>query len=152
MEENRSHWFNTEIREGKTYVFDPLRNRFVLLTPEEKVRQGVLRYLVEQKGVPRGLLAVEYSIKVNGLDKRCDAVVFSKDGKPLMIVECKAPDVLLTPNTLAQALRYYSALYPRFLLLSNGSVTNCFQVKKGSLRVMDFVPNYAEMGDNEVEI
>ena len=69
-----------------------------------------------------------------------------------MIVECKAPDVLLTPNTLAQALRYYSALYPRFLLLSNGSVTNCFQVKKGSLRVMDFVPNYAEMGDNEVEI
>ena len=138
-------WFKTETREGKAFVFDPLRKRFVLLTPEEEVRQKMLYLLVEHLKVPSGLLAVEYSLKVNGLDKRADAVVFAPDGAPLMVVECKAPTVEVTPSVLDQALRYHSALKPRFLLLSNGTTTYCFKAGVQGLKPLDHLPDYAEM-------
>ena len=145
MPEQPLQWFKTEEREGRTCVFDPLRRRFVALTPEEEVRQKVLYLLVEHLRVPAGRVAVEYSVKVNGLDKRCDAVVFDAEGRPLMIVECKAPSVTLTQATLEQAVRYHSALRPRFLLLSNGSTTYCFKAEGLSLRSMDHLPDYGEM-------
>lgn len=138
-------WFKTRTQEGKTQVFDPLRRRYCALTSEEEVRQKVLYLLVEHLGVPQGLLAVEYSIKVNGLDKRCDAVVFGREGEPLMIVECKAASVQLTQKTLDQAVRYYSALHPKFLMLYNGENCYCFKTENGSLNAMDHLPNYQEM-------
>ena len=138
-------WFKTKTLEGKTQVFDPLRRRYCALTPEEEVRQKVLYLLVEHLGVPQGLLAVEYSVKVNGLDKRCDAVVFGREGEPLMIVECKAVSVQLTQKTLDQAVRYYSALHPKYLLLYNGENCYCFKTENGSLKAMDHLPNYEEM-------
>lgn len=137
-------WFKTQVREGKTMVFDPLRKKYCALTPEEEVRQKVLYLLVEHLGVPPGLLAVEYSVKVNGLDKRCDAVAFAKDGAPLMIVECKASSVMLSQAVLDQAIRYYSALHPRYLLLYNGIQCYCFRVEEGSLSPMDHLPLYSE--------
>lgn len=126
-------------------VFDPLRKRYCALTPEEEVRQKVLYLLVEHLGVPAGLLAVEYSIKVNGLDKRCDAVVFDKEGRPLMIVECKAASVKLTQNVLEQAVRYHSALRPKYLMLYNGKECYCFQTGKGKLNALDHLPTYTEL-------
>jgi len=138
-------WFKTRTQEDKTQVFDPLRKRYCTLTPEEEVRQKVLYMLVEHLDVPAGLLAVEYSIKVNGLDKRCDAVVFGKDGNPLMIVECKAVTVQISPKTMEQAVRYYSALHPKFLMLYNGLNCYCFKTESGSLKTMDHLPNYLEM-------
>jgi type I site-specific restriction-modification system R (restriction) subunit len=145
MEQQKLSWFKTEQREGKTYVFDPLRRRHVALTPEEEVRQKVLYLLVEHLHVPAGLVAVEYSVKVNGLDKRCDAVVFGSDGSPLMIVECKAQSVKITAKTLDQAVRYYSALRPKFLLLYNGADCHCLKVENGVLQPMDHLPDYDEM-------
>jgi type I site-specific restriction-modification system R (restriction) subunit len=145
MPNTRLPWFKTETREDKTFVFDPLRRRFVALTPEEEVRQKVLYLLVEHLGVPAGRLAVEYSVKVNGLDKRCDAVLFDAEGRPLMIVECKAPSVTLSQSTLEQAVRYHSALHPRFLLLSNGAMLFCYKVEGAALQAMDHLPDYAEM-------
>ncbi len=127
------------------FVFDPLRRRFVALTPEEKVRQQMLCLLVEHLHVPAGLLAVEYSVKVNGLDKRADAVVFGTDGHPVMIVECKAATVKLTEAVLEQAIRYHSALRPKYLLLSNGIVTYCYLVDGQTLSPLDHLPDYAEM-------
>lgn len=138
-------WFETEEREGRMFVFDPLRRRFVALTPEEKVRQQMLCLLVEHLHVPAGLLAVEYSVKVNGLDKRADAVVFGTDGRPIMIVECKAATVKLTEAVLEQAIRYHSALRPKYLLLSNGNVTYCYLVDGQTLSPLDHLPDYAEM-------
>ena len=138
-------WFKTEEREGRTYVFDPLRRRFVALTPEEEVRQKVLYLLVEHLKVPAGLLAVEYSVKVNGMDKRADAVVFGAEGQPLMIVECKAASVALTEAVLDQAVRYHSALKPKFLLLTNGTATYCFKAEGQALVPLDHLPDYAEM-------
>ena len=138
-------WFKTEEREGRTYVYDPLRRRQVVLTPEEEVRQRVLYLLVERLKVPAGLLAVEYSVKVNGLDKRADAVVFGTEGSPLMIVECKAPTVTLSGAVLEQAVRYHSALKPKYLLLSNSATTYCFKVEGQALSPLDHLPDYAEM-------
>ena len=145
MGASRLQWFKTEEHEGRRMVFDPLRRRFVALTPEEEVRQKVLYLLVEQLHVPAGLIAVEYSVKVNGLDKRCDAVVFGKEGCPLMIVECKAPSVKLTEKVLDQAVRYHSALMPRYLMLYNGESCYCFRVTEGGLQPLDHLPEYAEM-------
>lgn len=145
MEQQKLQWFKTELREGKTLVFDPLRRRFVALTPEEEVRQKVLYLLVEHLHVPAGLVAVEYSVKVNGMDKRCDVVVFDTNGRPLMVVECKAQSVKITAKTLDQAVRYYAALQPRFLLLYNGHDCHCLKVENGALQSMDHLPDYAEM-------
>ena len=138
-------WFMTKTENGKTLVFDPLRKKYVMLTPEEEVRQKTIHHLVENLAVPAGLLAVEYSIRVNGMDKRCDAVVFGNDMQPLMIVECKAPAVKITQKALEQAVRYYSALHPRFLLLFNGKDCLCFKVQGNTLQAMDHLPDYQEM-------
>ena len=138
-------WFKTVDQDGRTLVFDPLRKRYCTLTPEEEVRQKALYLLVEHLSVPAGLLAVEYSIKVNGLDKRCDAVVFGNDGLPLMILECKAASVKLSQNTLEQAVRYHSALQPKYLMLYNGVECYCFKSENGVLKTMDHLPSYKEM-------
>ena len=140
-------WFKTITQGDKTLVFDPLRKRYCTLTPEEEVRQKALYLLVEHLGVPSGLLAVEYSIKVNGLDKRCDAVVFGRDGNPLMIVECKAASVKLTQNTLDQAVRYYSALQSKYLMLYNGQECYCFKTENGTLEALDHLPLYSELSE-----
>lgn len=145
MAGQRLQWFKTEEREGRNFVFDPLRKRFVLLTPEEEVRQKVLYLLVEHLKVPAGLIAVEYSLKVNGLDKRADAVVFGAQGHPIMIVECKAATVTLTQAVLEQAVRYHSALHPRYLLLTNGVVTYCYLVEGQSIKPLDYLPDFGEM-------
>ena len=145
MPEQSLQWFKTEKREGRTYVFDPLRRRQVVLTPEEEVRQKVLYLLVEQLQVPAGLVAVEYSLKVNGMDKRADVVVFGKEGLPLMVVECKAPTVTLTEAVLDQAVRYHSALKPNYLLLTNGTSMYCFKAEGQGLRSMDHLPGFSEM-------
>lgn len=126
-------------------IFDPLRKRYCTLTPEEEVRQKALYVLVEHLGVPAGLIAVEYTIKVNGLDKRCDAVVFGKDGSPLMILECKAATVKLTQKALEQIVRYHSTLQPKCLMLYNGQECYCFKSENGGLIALDHLPSYSEL-------
>lgn len=122
------NWFNTIIEDNRTKVFDPIRKIYCTLTPEEEVRQKMLYYLVEQKKYPAGLIAVEYSIKVNGLPKRCDIVVFNKETKPKMIVECKAEYVPITQKVLDQAIRYYSGLNAEYLVLTNGKTMFCYHI------------------------
>lgn len=122
------NWFNTIIEDGRIKVFDPIRKIYCTLTPEEEVRQKMLYYLVEQKKYPSGLIAVEYSIKVNSLPKRCDIVVFNKEAKPVMIVECKAEYVPITQKVLDQAIRYYSGMKVDYLLLTNGKTMFCYHI------------------------
>ena len=122
------NWFNTIIDDGKTKVFDPIRKIYCTLTPEEEVRQKTLYYLVDIKKYPAGLIAVEYSIKVNNLPERCDIVVFNKSGLPEMIVECKAETVPITQKVLDQAIRYFSGLNVNYLLLTNGKTMFCYHI------------------------
>jgi len=143
-----TEWFKTSNNNGKVQIFDPIRQRYVALTPEEQVRQYTLKILVEQILVPQGLIAVEYSIKVNKLDKRCDIVVFDRAGNPLVIVECKAAEVKICDKTLDQAVRYYSALKPKYLILTNGASIFCFKATEGGLVQLEKIPPYDEMTAN----
>ena len=122
------NWFTTIIEDEKIKVFDPIRKIYCALTPEEEVRQKLLYYLVEVKKYPAGLIAVEYSIKVNNLPKRCDIVVFNKSGLPEMIVECKSESVPITQKVLDQAIRYYSGLNVNYILLTNGKTMFCYHI------------------------
>ncbi len=144
-----AEWLKAEMRNGKQMVFDPFRKRYVAYTPEEHVRQCTLRMLVEQQGVPRGLIAVECPVKVNRLNKRCDIVVFDKAARPLAIVECKAATVAIDNSVLDQAVRYYTALKPRYLVLTNGVVLFCFRVTTAGLVQLEKMPMYEEMTEDE---
>ena len=133
-------FFKTQIIDNKTQVFDPLRRQWVSLTPEEQVRQKMLYYLVETRKVAAGLIAVEYSIKVNNLPKRCDIVIFNNLGEPQMIVECKAETVPITEKVLDQAIRYYSGLKVKYLTLTNGKTMFCYKVEEGRIETLSEFP------------
>ena len=107
-------------KEGKTYIFDNIRKKYVFLSPEEWVRQNTIRYLTETLKYPSALMAVEYPFHVNRMKKRADIVVFKPAGKPWLLVECKAPQVAVTRRTLEQALRYNMELNTPYFMLTNG--------------------------------
>jgi type I site-specific restriction endonuclease len=106
--------------DSKRQIFDESRKRFVALTPEEWVRQNFLQYLVTEKQYPRSLISVEGSLKLYKRKKRTDIVVYDKQGKALLIVECKAPEVRIDQNVFDQIVRYNMALQVNYLILTNG--------------------------------
>src|SRR5690554_1836171 len=99
----------------QVYVWCDFRKKILLLTPEEWVRQHVLHFLVEHKSVPLPLIASEYKIEVNQLTRRCDGVVFGSNGKPIGVVECKAPEIKLTENVFHQIAQYNHKLMVEWL-------------------------------------
>ena len=105
---------------GREEIFDPLRRRFVALTPEEWVRQHMIGFLTGQLGYPASLISVETALKYNRLRKRTDIVIHGTGGQPGMIVECKAPEVPLTRAVLEQAAMYNMPLQVKYLVLTNG--------------------------------
>ncbi|MFK5889970.1 MAG: type I restriction enzyme HsdR N-terminal domain-containing protein [Flavobacteriaceae bacterium] len=106
--------------ENKTYIFDVIRKKYVLLTPEEWVRQHVVHFLMNSKGYPKSLINVEKQLIVNNLKKRTDIIVFSKTGAPHIIVECKAPSVKITQKTFDQISRYNLKIKAKYLMVTNG--------------------------------
>lgn len=116
------------VKNGKEYVFDIVRKKDIVLTPEEWVRQQILHYLVFQKLYPASLLSVEKKIKVGQLNKRYDIVVYHHE-KPWLIVECKGENESLNEQTLQQILAYQSNLGARYLALSNGREVAVFNIK-----------------------
>ena len=97
-------------RDGRTVVFDELRRKYVALTPEEWVRQHFVAYLVNQKKFPRGLIGNEISLTLNKCNRRCDTIVYDRNGNPLCIAEYKAPHVEITRKTFDQIVRYNLSL------------------------------------------
>ena len=118
----------TIMRDGKPYVLDPVRRRFVRLLPEEKVRQHVLAYLTGTLGVPAGLIAVEKGFEFNDMPRRADILVHDRTGAPLILVECKSPDIALTQAVFDQVGRYNTVVGARYVLVSNGLQHYCFHV------------------------
>ncbi|GHA37490.1 restriction endonuclease subunit R [Salinimicrobium marinum] len=112
--------FRFKNSENKVAVFDVLRKKFVVLTPEEWVRQHVVQFLLKEKNIPQSLLNVEKQLKVHGLIKRYDAIVYKPDGSIHLIVECKAASVPITQETFDQIARYNLALKATFLMVTNG--------------------------------
>jgi hypothetical protein len=109
----------------KVNVFDIVRRKWVTLTPEEHVRQYLLQYLTEMLGYPAGMIAVEKKIKVGPMDKRFDLVVYDRQHRPWMLVECKAPEQVISERTLHQLLNYHRAVPCRYWVLSNGPQLYC---------------------------
>lgn len=111
--------------DGVTRIFDCLRGKFVALTPEEWVRQHFVNYLIIEKGYPRGLMANEVSLKLNATARRCDTLVYSREGRPLVVVEYKAPHIAVTQAVFDQIARYNSVIGASYLIVSNGMSHYC---------------------------
>ena len=112
--------FRLKSNENKTLIFDKFRKKYLVLTPEEWVRQHIAMYLLEEKKYPISLIALEKQLTINGLKKRTDIVVFDTDGSPNIIVECKAPSVKITQATFDQIARYNLKLKAKLLVVTNG--------------------------------
>jgi type I site-specific restriction endonuclease len=108
--------------------FDPIRKKWVPATPEEEVRQQFIQFLLTVKNIPASHLSVEREITVNGLSRRYDLVVFDEEGKPWMVVECKAPHVKLTQEVMEQAGRYNKTLRAPIIGITNGKENRFFRV------------------------
>ena len=116
------------VTDGKKMIFDPLRRKYVALTPEEWVRQHFVHFLIQHKGYPSGLLANEVQLTLNGTRKRCDTVLYDRTRTPRMIIEYKAPSVPITRQVFDQITRYNIALKVDYLIVSNGLEHYCCKV------------------------
>ncbi|WP_317129427.1 type I restriction enzyme HsdR N-terminal domain-containing protein [Litoribacter populi] len=130
--------------DGKISIFDSLRKKYLVLTPEEWVRQHIILYLVQYKEYPRSLFALEKGLKYNTMQKRFDVMVMDRDGKPFLLVECKAPDVKLTQKTVEQVSVYNKILGAPNLCISNGLQHIClaWEEEKGQFRQLSQFPDF----------
>ena len=112
------------------FIFDEVRKQWLVLTPEEWVRQNFLQYLIQVKKYPASLMAIEKEVKLDELRMRADIVVYNKSAKPWMIVECKEMNIKLDEKVLGQILRYHLSLSVSFLVITNG--TFCFGFEKAN--------------------
>ena len=115
-----SYSFRFKNSENKIAIFDEIRKKFILLTPEEWVRQHVVQYLLQDKNYPKSYVNIEKLIKVNELNKRYDIVVYLPNGELFLLIECKAPEVKITQQTFDQIARYNLVLNAKYLMVSNG--------------------------------
>jgi len=115
-----SYSFKLKSNENKTLIFDNLRKKYVVLTPEEWVRQHFVRFLIHEKKYPVSIIAIEKQLTINTRIKRTDILTFSTDGKPDIIVECKAPHIKITQETFDQIARYNLKLNANYLVVTNG--------------------------------
>jgi type I site-specific restriction endonuclease len=112
--------FKIKSKENKPYIWDEIRKKYLLLTPEEWVRQHTVQYLIQEKKYSPDWMAIEKQFSINNIHKRADIVVFNKKMLPYIIVECKAPNVKITQETFDQIARYNLALDAKYLMLTNG--------------------------------
>ncbi len=128
-------------------MYDLLRKKEVPDTPEEGVRQQIIRWLNEQVGVPLSLMASEYSFKFNKLNYRADIVVFDRSAKPLMLVECKAPSIKLDREVMEQGMRYNRVLNVRYMMFTNGNSSYICKLDTESreYHFLSEVPSYEQM-------
>lgn len=129
-----------KISEGKRTVFDPLRKDFVALTPEEWVRQNVIRYLANDLKYPLGLMQSEHGFKVHKRNKRSDILIYDRSGKPYMLVECKAPEVKINRSVFEQILTYATTQKVVYLFVTNGLKHFCCRYNNASGRY-EFIEN-----------
>ena len=141
--------YTFRIREnsGKKLIFDSFRRRWVALYPEEWVRQNFVRYLTEEKHFPASLVAIERSLRINQHDFRTDAVLFSKSGNPLVVVEFKAPEIKISQQVFDQIARYNLDLRVSYLIVTNGLMHYCcrFDQQQLTYTFLPEIPDYKDI-------
>lgn len=130
---------------GGLEIYDILRRKWVALTPEEWVRQSFVNFLVSERGFPAPLMANETEVKLNGLSRRCDTVVYDRNLRPLVIVEYKAPSVAITQKVFDQIARYNMVLRADYLIVSNGLRHFCCRFSDNSYAFVREIPAFAEI-------
>jgi len=134
--------FKTKQLGDKAQVFDDVRKKYVALTPEEWVRQHFIHFLINEQKFSAGLVAVEMLVKVNDLSQRADIVLYNRKGKPVIIVECKAPSVPITRAVFNQAARYNTMLKVEYLIVTNGLQHFCAKLldESGNYELLKAIP------------
>lgn len=136
--------FRIKTEKGKEYLFDAFRKKWVLLTPEEWVRQNFIQYLVRVLQYPANLIALEKEIRLGELRKRFDILVYGKNHQPWMMVECKAMEVALHDSVIQQLLRYHISVPVPYLVITNGN--QCYAWKKTEKGFMEMDKFPVEVG------
>lgn len=132
--------------DGKVWIFDGIRKKFLVLTPEEWVRQHFIHYMVSSLGYPKALIKIEGGLKYNTLRKRSDILVFDRDGQPWMLVECKAPEHNIKEDTLRQASVYNARHRAKYITVTNGLKHYCCAIDwpKRETQLLDALPAFGE--------
>lgn len=144
MEQLNLPAFDYHIRteQDGSYIFDSIRKKYILLTPEEWVRQHFIHLLVAHYHYPRSLMSCESGFQLNGLDKRTDILVYKRNMEVFLLVECKAPHIKVDEKTLKQACVYNKKLKAPYMALTNGMKTFCFEAKNDVVKQVPDLPSY----------
>ncbi len=134
---------NLKTVDGQTFVWDFLRGKYLLLTPEERVRRHAIAFLISHCGVQPQSIAQEYPVSLNGTAQRADIVVVDRDLAPVILVECKAPEVNITEQVWSQAVRYNAVLKARYIILTNGHKHLCAELTAEGYRRLSQFPKVA---------
>lgn len=127
-------------------LFDPIRKKWVAATPEENVRNALIVWLLQKQGINKNRIAVEQSLALNGLKKRADLVIYNAAYQPILLAECKAPQIKICQNTLNQAARYNMHFKVPYLLLTNGETLFVFEVNHHN-QTFDLLPNFPDINN-----
>lgn len=132
---------------GVSYLLDPIRNKWLVLQPEEIVRQLMVQYLIGEKQYNKNRIRIEQGLLVNGLSKRCDILIYDNAIKPLLLVECKSPKVGITQATFEQIANYNLPLQVKYLVVTNGPATFCCEMdyENQSFRFLSAIPEYQHL-------
>ena len=138
--------FRTKTEDGKPFIFDGIRKKFVVLTPEEWVRQNFIQYLKSEKKYPETLMAVEKQISVNNNQRRFDLLIYTRNGQPHLIAEFKAPNIKITQETFDQVVRYNMTLKVERVIVSNGLQHFACEIDyiKNSYTYLPEIPEFCE--------
>lgn len=136
-----SYPFKIEMKDGKDHIFDPLRKKWIRLTPEEWVRQNFIQYLLQVKQYPPSLIAIEKEIVVGELKKRFDILVY-QNSRPWLLVECKEMNVTVNESVIQQLLRYQTVIQAPYLIITNGNDTKGIAIKDQELIPLKDIPAF----------
>jgi hypothetical protein len=134
--------FRLKKEKDKDFIFDPIRKKWLLLTPEEWVRQNFVQYLVQVKNYPSDLIAQEKVLQLGELKKRFDILIYDRQHKPWMMIECKGPEIKLNESVLQQLLRYHISIPVNFLVITNGEASYGWEKKGMNLQLLSKMPEW----------
>jgi hypothetical protein len=132
--------FKVKNEEGREFIFDSLRKKWLLLTPEEWVRQNFIAYLIKDKGYPSSFISLEKKILLGELTKRFDILIYDQNYKPWMMVECKSSEIHLDEVVLQQLLRYNISIPVPYLVITNGNACYAYSRNTGALVSLEDIP------------
>lgn len=138
--------FKVKKSDGKVWIFDGVRKKYIVLTPEEWVRQHFVNFLVLHHKYPKSLIRIEGSLEYNRLQKRSDILIYDRGGKPWMLIECKSSGIKLSQRAFNQVAIYNMTVGAKYLAVTNGLVHYCCLAPKSG-ETTDFLEEFPEFGD-----